>query len=462
MKRIRFTNLTRHTEIGASCYRLEIGDRRLILDCGLHPKREGELALPLLDLIAPGSVDAIILSHAHQDHVGSIPVLMRRHPDIPVLCTDATKHLSDIMLHNSVNVMSKIREEQGVTDYPLFTHREVEKLRRRWQSCSLHQRWSFTGEKLARGDDSEPSFEFFDAGHILGSAGTLIRTGDQTIFYTGDVNFEDQTVSRGARFPESGIDTLIIECTRGDSPQPVDFTRSKEERRFIESINAAFERNGTVLVPVFALGKSQEVLVMCYEARKQGRLPKVPIYIGGLSAKFTEQYDRFARFTPRQHSDLQIFDTIAPFILAGREAINPPIHPRRIYALSSGMMTENTISNGFARRILGSPEHSILFVGYADPESPAGKLRAACPGESVTLDSRYPSQEIRAHVEEFAFSAHASRESLREYVRKVAPRNILLVHGDSLAVEWFQKTINADLPNSRVIIPAPGQLIELD
>ncbi len=462
MKRIRFTNLTRHTEIGASCYSVEIGDRRLILDCGLHPKHEGELALPLLDLLAPESVDAIILSHAHQDHVGSIPVLMRRHPDIPLFCTDATKHLSDIMLHNSVNVMTKIREEQGVIDYPLFTHREVEKLRRRWQSCALNQRWSFTGEKLAIGDNSEPSFEFFDAGHILGSAGILVRTGDQTIFYTGDVNFEDQTISLGARFPESGIDTLIIECTRGDSPQPEGFTRADEEKRFIDAINAAFERDGCVLVPVFALGKSQEVLVMCYEARKQGRLPNVPMYIGGLSTKFTELYDRFARFVPRQHADLQILDTIAPFVLAGREAINPPIRPRRIYALSSGMMTENTISNGFARRILGRPEHSILFVGYADPNSPAGRLRAASPGESIALDSRYPKQKIEAHIQEFAFSAHASRESLRKYVRKVAPRNVMLVHGDPPAVEWFQKTIKADLPESKVIIPPPGQLVELE
>ena len=126
------------------------------------------------------------------------------------------------------------------------------------------------------------------------------------------------------------------------------------------------------------------------------------------------------------------------------------------------MMTENTISNGFARRILEKSEHSILFVGYADPESPAGKLRAASPRESVTLDSRYPGQEIKAHVEEFAFSAHASRESLREYIKEVAPKNVVLVHGDPPAVGWFQKTISVDLPNSRVIVPPPGQLIELE
>jgi Cft2 family RNA processing exonuclease len=462
LKRIRFTNLTRQTEIGASCYRLDIGDRRLILDCGLHPKQEGELALPLLDMVAPDSVDAIILSHAHQDHLGCIPLLMRRHHGVPVFCTDATKYLSDIMLHNSVNVMSKIREEEGVADYPLFTHREVEKLRHRWQSCSLHQRWSFTGEKLAAADESEPSFEFFDAGHILGSTGTLIRTVGHTIFYTGDVNFENQTIARAARFPETGIDSLIIECTRGDSPTPVGFTRAAEERRFIDAINAAFERNGCVLVPVFALGKTQEVLVMCHEARKQRRLPKVPIYIGGLSTKFSEQYDRYAHYAPRQHADLQILDTIAPFVLAGREAVNPPIRPRRIYALSSGMMTENTISNGFARRILENPEHSILFVGYADPESPAGKLRAASPGDSVALDSRHPAQKIRAHVEEFTFSAHASRESLREYIRKVSPHNVVLVHGDPQAVSWFHNAVRADLPDSRVIVPPPGQVIDLE
>ena len=119
MGSITFTNLTRAVEIGANCYVIEIAGKRIVLDCGLHPKFDGEMAQPNLSLLADESVDAIVLSHAHQDHLGSLPVLMRRQSQAPVFMTEATRQLSDIMLHNSVNVMLK-KKEDGVSEYPLF------------------------------------------------------------------------------------------------------------------------------------------------------------------------------------------------------------------------------------------------------------------------------------------------------------------------------------------------------
>ena len=100
MTGLTFTNLTRQVEIGANCYCLDLAGKRLVLDSGLHPRFDGDLALPNHRLIEDGTVDAILLSHAHQDHLGSIPVLMRRHPGAPVFMTEATRQLSDVMLHN--------------------------------------------------------------------------------------------------------------------------------------------------------------------------------------------------------------------------------------------------------------------------------------------------------------------------------------------------------------------------
>src|SRR6188768_1991842 len=102
---IRFTNLTGAVEIGSNCYLLEIGGKRILLDAGAHPKKEGFETLPQLDLIPDDSVDGIVLSHAHQDHIGSLPVAMRRHPRAQVLMTDPTRLIGDVMLHNSINVM---------------------------------------------------------------------------------------------------------------------------------------------------------------------------------------------------------------------------------------------------------------------------------------------------------------------------------------------------------------------
>lgn len=457
---ITFTNLTRQVEIGANCYCLDLAGKRIVLDSGLHPRFDGAPALPDFSRVPDGTVDAIFLSHAHQDHVGSMPVLMRRQPGAPVFMTEATRMLSDVMLHNSVNVMTKKRDE-GVTDYPLFTHREVEISVKRWRSAPLNTRFDITGERLSAAEDPELSFEFYDAGHILGSVGTLIRAGGRKIFYTGDVQFDEQTIMQGAQFPEEELDVLIVETTRGDRPTPEGFTRHGEEQRFADAIKAAFDRDAGVLIPLFALGKTQEILAMFYEFRRSGRLGFGPIYIGGLGTKLTEIYDKLAQKTPRQHGDLQLLDAVAPFTMAGRSADATPLKGGRIYALSSGMMTEKTLSNVFARQVISDPQHALFFVGYADPASPAGRLRSSAHGDIVQLSPDVPPQPLNCQLEQFNFSAHASRESLRAYVNKVRPKKIVLVHGDTPAIEWFRSTLAGDLPQSEILLPTPGVPLEL-
>ncbi len=455
-----FTNLTRRIEIGANCYSLELAGHRIILDSGLHPRLDGLAALPDFSLIPDGAADVIVLSHAHQDHVGSLPVLMRRQPQAPVLTTQPTRLLSDVMLHNSVNVMTKKREE-GVTEYPLFTHREVDVALKRWRSLPLEMRFDITGERLSPVDDGGVSFEFFDAGHILGSVGTLIRGGGRTIFYTGDVQFDNQTIMMGAKFPEEGVDVLIIETTRGDRATPEGFTRAGEQRRLAQAIKAAFDRGAGILIPLFALGKTQEILAMIYEFRRENLLGLGPLYIGGLGTKLTEIYDKLAEQTRRLHPQLQILDAVAPFTMAGRSAEATPLKGGRLYALSSGMMTEKTLSNIFARQVISDPLQALFFVGYADPDSPAGRLRTAPHGELVQLSPDVPPQPLNCQVEQFNFSAHATRETLRAYVNKLRPPKVVLVHGDPPAVEWFRSTLQADLPESEIISPEPGVPLEL-
>jgi Cft2 family RNA processing exonuclease len=457
---LKFINLTRRTEIGANCYYLGSGGQGIVLDCGMHPKEEGEMALPNLPALAGRPVDAILLSHAHLDHIGSLPVLMRQQPQARIFMTEPTAAIGDALLHNSVNVMTREREEVGVI-YPLFTHRETERATDRWQHCPVGQPFTVEGERSPDQPNDGLSFEFREAGHVLGAAGILLRVEGRTVFYTGDVNFDDQTLTKRAIFPESEIDVLIIETTRGDSPLPEGFARAAEERRFAEAIGQAFARGGCVLIPVFALGKTQEVLAMLYNFKRSKLLADVPIYIGGLSSKMTEIYDRRANNTPRVLPRLQLFPEVAPFVLNGKTIADSPARPGRIYALSSGMMTPKTLSNIFARRVIDRPEHSIFFVGYSDPESPAGVLRSAQPNELVSLDEDEPAQPFRCHLEQFQFSAHASRESILDYIKKVAPRKVVLVHGDLKAVEWTRAAAAAALPKSEVVVPPPGVEIEL-
>ena len=457
---MKFINLTRRTEIGANSYYLEAAGHRLVLDCGMHPKFEGEEALPNLKALRDRKLDAIIISHSHQDHIGTLPVLMRRQPQARVFMTEPTAEIGTVLLHNSVNVMTRQREDLGTTLYPLFTHRETDRAAERWQYCGLRQPYSLSGERSAQDESDSLTFEFWDAGHVLGSTGVLIRAEGRTIFYTGDVNFDDQTIAQAAAFPKEKIDILIMECTRGDTPVPSTWSRSGEEERFMRSIESAFERGGCVLVPVFALGKTQEVLAMLYKLRRE-KVLDFPIYIGGLSSKMTTIYDERARMGRRQLPRLQLLAELRPFVLNAETINDARARPGRVYALSSGMMTPKTLSNIFAQRVVDQARHSIFFVGYADPESPAGILRNALPNEEVTIDPDGAPQRVRCHIEQFQFSAHASRESLIAFAERVAPKKILLVHGDPLAVEWMRARLVSDLPKSEVIVPTPGTELEL-
>jgi predicted metal-dependent RNase len=126
------------------------------------------------------------------------------------------------------------------------------------------------------------------------------------------------------------------------------------------------------------------------------------------------------------------------------------------------MMTEKTLSNRLAARFIGDRKQSIFFVGYADPESPAGRLKAAKRGETIQLDEDLPKQSIDCSIDEFNFSGHAPRESLLEYIQKTKPKVLILVHGDPLSLQWFAAAVEASLPGTRVIVPEPGRCYEIE
>src|ERR1700740_670543 len=173
---MRFINLTRQNEIGANSYFLEINGRKIVLDAGLHPKKFGEEAIPNYRRVADGGTDAVFIIPADQDHLGSLPLLTSPQPKAKVFVPPATARLTEIMLHNSVNVMSRQRDELALTSYPLFRHREADQSRELWHEVGVGQRWSIDGERLGT-NGSEMSFEFFYSGHILGSTGVLFRNG---------------------------------------------------------------------------------------------------------------------------------------------------------------------------------------------------------------------------------------------------------------------------------------------
>jgi Cft2 family RNA processing exonuclease len=455
MPGITFQSLLRSVGIGANCYVLDTGMERIVLDAGMHPKEKGFDCLPDLKLLEDETADAIVITHAHLDHVGALPVVMRRHPGAQVFMSELTADIADAMLHNSCNVMTFQRDQDGIREYPLFTHREVDAMERRWLRINPGKRFE-AGQNGARG-------EFFEAGHLPGSVGVKLHLGGLNVFYTGDVHFEDQTLQLGAEFPEKDIDVLILECTRGAADRRADYNRQQEGLRLAAAIMETVNRGGSVLMPVFAVGKTQEMLLLLHELRRSGHLsPRIPIHIGGLSSRMTQIVDKHSDSSRRRHSGFKILDAMDGLIRAKKGERDLSYVPGRIYAISSGMMTENTASNDFAFRFIDNPKNSVLFVGYADPDSPAGHLLRAAVDEPVKLHHAHPAVVRRCDVQNFDFSGHAPRESLVEYVKKVRPKKLLLVHGDQPAMEWTAKATNEAVPETEVIIPMPGEKIRLD
>lgn len=451
---MRFRNMTRRRDIGANSYLLESGKSRVVIDSGMDPKHAGFEAMPDFGALPSNSAQAILVSHAHHDHIGSLPVLQRRQRGAAVIMTEPTGEVGSAMLHNSVNVMTSQREELDIKEYPLFTHRELDEIRPSWMYRELEHSFVIP--------DTQINASFHDAGHIIGSAGILMREGANSLFYTGDVCFENQTIARAASFPKSHVDVLVMETTRGNYARPEGYTRKAEKERLAALIREVFDANGSVLIPVFALGKTQELLLMMHELSVEGLLPEMPVFVGGLGTKITVLYDHYADRVPRNYPGFRLLEDIDILVAPkSRRRREITYQSRAIYLLSSGMMSEGTTSNSFAFRFIENPKNAVAFVGYTDVETPGYRLRNAKPGEQVVLNRELPPSTLHARVESFDFSAHATREQLAGYAEELKPSKIILVHGEIPSQDWFAARFRETLPDTEIILPEADQVFDL-
>jgi Cft2 family RNA processing exonuclease len=458
---MRIINLNPGTDIGASGWFVDIENHRLLLDAGTHPKREGLDSLPLYKLIKREELDAIALSHCHHDHVGSLPLAIRQFPKAHVLMTQLSYFIVERVLHNSVNVMTRQRDEIGIKEYPLYTHDELDDMAPLFQGFQYNREVEWAAYHKTRAGFPSPTLEFFDAGHALGSAGIMVRGERETLFYTGDVSFRDQTILKGARFEDVKADVLIMETTRGNREVPPNFTREGEIERLAQALDRVQKRKGCVLIPVFALGRTQEILGLLALLMRAGKLHKQPIYIGGLGRVFTEIYDLEAHRAHRQHSNLRLTEALNLIVMEKGQVQNMKLAGGRLFVLTAGMMSENTAAHDLAVRMVGDEKQAIFFVGYADPDTPGGRLKAAKPGETFLFSGTGGQLTKRCEIQDFDLTAHANRDELLDFVGQVSPRSVLLGHGEDDSRQWFAEQIRIRYPKIKVVQPTPGQSVEV-
>ena len=458
---MKIINLNPDIAIGATAWFVELEGHRLLMDAGTHPRLEGRAGLPRYDSIKNEELDAIAISHCHHDHVGSLPVALRYFPQAHVLMTELSYFLVERVLHNSVNVMKRQREELGLKEYPLYSHDEVDSLLPRFQGFKYNREVDWASFHKTRAGFLSPTLEFYDAGHALGSAGIMVRGRKETLFYSGDVCFHDQTILRGARFEDVKADVLIMETTRGNRALPSGFSRAAEIERLSDAILRVLQRRGSVLIPAFALGRTQEILALLAIMMGEGKLKPQPIHIGGLGRVFTEIYDLESHRTHRQLPNLQLREALNLVVLDQQQVEKMKFAGGRLFVITAGMMSENTASYNLAQRMIGDERHAIFFVGYADPDTPGGRLKASKLGEPFLLGPGAGKVTRRCEVEDFDLTAHSNRDDLLNFVGEVEPRVVLLSHGEEDSRQWFAAQIHARYPKIKIIQPKPGEVVEV-
>ena len=454
-------------EIAASCHYLSIAGTGIVLDAGMDPESDGMAALPSFGLLGDRPIDHVVITHAHHDHLGALPVLMRRVPHARVHMSRPTALLADVLLPSSARLQARRVREGSSTAAPVFDAESVEALSYLYETHLLDTSIDL-GSLDAAGSLSA---RFYHAGHVLGAVGVLLETKragastPQRLFYTSDTRLRAQTILPGGDYPEAPVDVLLLETTLGTDPDAERVTWDEEERHFAETLKRAIEREGVALVPVFALGRAQEMLALINRFKSEGILPEeTPVYSAGQLRGISGIYDQTRLMSPRCDPRFELAEVEQLRIPRTQTRFDDALREPGVFVVSSGMLFERTLSNRVAQQIVGNEKNSILFVGFCKEGSPGDRLQQAAaqePGTRVVLDPEAGSQPVYAEVNRFRFSGHAHRRDLLALVDRLEPKKVVLVHGEKAAKHWMKDNILFAHPNVDVVIPEHGVELEL-
>ncbi len=436
-------------EVGASCGLLRIGDRRVLIDAGMRPSaRAGQDRLPALDRLTAEPPEAILVTHAHIDHTGALPLASEMFPTAPIYCTETTLLLTRLLLADSVRIMeAEHLAQEGET--PLYTAEVVERTLARVRPVE----WA---QPITPLDDPAITVHFLHAGHIAGAAMLLIDTPAGRVLHLGDYSVTAQRTLHGLDvlgLPPA--DAVITEGTYGDA---IHANRKEQERALVATVArvGVVGRGGRALLPAFAVGRAQEVTLILRAARSTGELPPVPIHLDGMVRGVCDLYQaqvhdlnpRLQNYVRNARRPLFADPSLAVYaVTAGRRRQLLNDLGAAVVISSSGMMTGGPAPL-YARALAADEKSAIVFSGYQDDESPGAALLRARQGTTVALGKEEVT--LSCAVERYSLSAHADAGQIEVAVARSQPRVTVLVHGEPDTLRALAKRVARHHPHVAV------------
>lgn len=410
-------------EVGRSCITLEFKGKKIMLDCGIHPGLSGIDALPFVDTIEADEIDLLLISHFHLDHCGALPwFLLKTAFKGRCFMTHATKAIYRWLLADYIKV-SNIGTEQM-----LYSESDLEASMEKIEVVNFHEEKEVNGVR----------FWCYNAGHVLGAAMFMIEIAGVKVLYTGDFSRQEDRHLMAAEIPSIQPDILIIESTYGTH---IHEKRDDREARFTGLVHDIVNRGGRCLIPVFALGRAQELLLILDEYwSNHPELHDIPIYyasslakkcmavyqtyINAMNEKIRRQIAVNNPFVFKHISNLKSidhFDDIGPCVV---------------------MATPGMMQSGLSRELFESwctdPKNGVIIAGYC-VEGTLAKHILSEPEEITTMTGQ--KLPLKISVDYISFSAHTDYQQTSEFIRSLKPPHIVLVHGEQNEMSRLKSAI---------------------
>ena len=450
--------------VTGSKHLIEVANKKILLDCGLFQGRRDFAHQSNSILPAEiNNIDAVILSHAHADHCGSLPLLVKNGFNNKIYATAATIDIAHLIMLDAAKIQKNdykhLRKHGSFgAKSPIYDEDDVAKTYRLFSEipyCQNSPGWHKLGPNL--------DFKFYNAGHILGSAITLIKAGNQTLAYTGDLGNRNVPILPNPEHILESVDTLISECTYGDRiHQPIETAYNYLEK----IINEAITNSSRIIVPAFALGRTQELIYILHKLHNEGRIPAIPIYLDSpLANSITEVFKKHNADFDRETWQDFINNNESPFAfeklnyiktVTESKMLTEKLGPLMIIA-SSGMLEGGRILHHLKNNI-DNPHSTILLTGYQADNTLGRKLQSG--EKKVRIFDEF--FNVRAQILSLdELSAHADQSNLLNYISTLKGlKKLFLVHSENQVADNFADLIKVNRPDLEIIIPKLGESFE--